>query len=331
MRVVDVHSHILPADAVDELRRLDARAAPQLVPDASTGLFWGVSNGKRFGPFGRGAFDVEERMREHRERRIDVQALAVVPYVFNYSLEAPLAAKFAQVLNDQIAEIVRTFPDRSVALATVPLQDPPRAAAELERAMTAHGMRGAMIGTHVNGRDLDDDALEPFWAAAERLRAFIFVHPIAGSTERLGRYYLGNLVGRPLETTLAIASLLFGGVIARHPELVLCFAHGGGFVPFQLGRFDHGWRTRPEPRERIDHPPSQDFARLYFDSIVHSDEVLRFLTRSVGATRVLLGSDYPFDMGPADPRASVAEVDGLSTDERDAILGTNAARLLRLD
>jgi aminocarboxymuconate-semialdehyde decarboxylase len=191
------------------------------------------------------------------------------------------------------------------------------------------GLRGASLGTHVAGRNLDDPALEPVWAAPEELGAFLFVHPDRPcAAERLARYYLINLLGNPMDTSIAIASLVFGGVLERHPGLTFCFAHGGGFIPYQRGRLRHGWEQRDEPKRSIKESPEASIARLYFDTIVHSTPALEYLVRTVGADHVLLGSDYPFDMCPPDPKQVVLDA-GLAT-ERDRIFGDTPTAVFRL-
>jgi aminocarboxymuconate-semialdehyde decarboxylase len=194
--------------------------------------------------------------------------------------------------------------------------------------MTKLGLRGAMIGTHVNGRNLDDPALGTFWSTAAELDAFIFIHPHAGAAgERLNEYYLKNLVGLPFETTIAGACLVFGGVLERYPRLKICLSHGGGFVPYQAGRFQHGWKVRGEPRLHLKEPPSKSLDRLYYDTILHSKPTLEFLICSVGPDHVLLGSDYPFDMGNVDCVARVKEAE-IAAEARDFILGGYARTLL---
>jgi aminocarboxymuconate-semialdehyde decarboxylase len=185
-----------------------------------------------------------------------------------------------------------------------------------------------MIGTHVRGRNLDDPALEPFWSTAARLGAFIFIHPHGGAgAERLGSYYLKNLVGLPFETTIAGASLVFGGVLERHPDLKICLSHGGGFLPYQAGRFRHGFDVRPEAKVALKGSPEASIARLHYDTILHAKPTLEFLIASAGADHVLLGSDYPFDMGNPD---CVARIEALAIPpaDRDLILGGYADRLL---
>jgi aminocarboxymuconate-semialdehyde decarboxylase len=194
--------------------------------------------------------------------------------------------------------------------------------------MRALGLKGAQIGSNVNGRNLDDPELEPLWAAANELSAFIMVHPtqVAGA-ERLKAYYLVNLIGNPLDTTIAAAALVFGGVIERHPRIKFLMVHGGGFVPYQAGRFQHGWQVRAEPRANLKSPPDASLGRLYFDTLLHSQPALQFLVSVCGASRVLLGSDYPFDMGTLE---CVRQVQALSVGEADkaAILGGAAMPLL---
>jgi aminocarboxymuconate-semialdehyde decarboxylase len=191
-------------------------------------------------------------------------------------------------------------------------------------------LRGVIVSTAVDGFEIADPRYEPFWSKAEELGAFVLVHPMGCSLgARLRRYYLSNVIGNPTETTLALAHLIFGGVFDRHPGLRLCAAHGGGFFPFYTGRFDHGWRVRPEART-CQHPPSEYLSRIWFDSLVYTTQSLEHLIRRAGAEQVMLGTDFPFDMGVDDPRARLDAVGGLSAAERQAILGGNAARLLKL-
>ena len=261
---------------------------------------------------------------------VAMQLVCATVHTFFYDEEPALAAACAAVQNDEIAAVVDRHPDRFMALATLPLQDPRRAADELRRVMTTLGLRGAQIGSNVNGRNLDDPALEPVWAVANELSAFVLVHPhgeiLPG--ERLKAYYMRNFIGLPLETTIAGAALVFGGVLERFPNITFCLCHGGGFVPYQAGRFMHAWEVRPEAKARLKGSPEDSLRRLHYDTIVHSPDALKFLIDSVGADRVLLGSDYPFDMGNLD---CVARVDALDVPQkiRDAVVGTRAAQLLR--
>ena len=326
---VDVHAHILTERAMARMQRESPEHAPRLVERSDDGAVLELG-GVRQRPFGRGAWDIERRLADMDATGVDVQALSVVVVTFGYHLDPALATTFAQIQNEEIASLVRSHPDRFVGLATLPMQDPQAAATELRRAIRDLGLRGALIGTNVAGRNLDAPEFEPVWDAAQELGAFLFFHPErVAAAERLADYYLTNLLGNPFDTSVAIASLVFGGVVERFPGLTLCFAHGGGFIPYQRGRLERGWQVRPEPRQKLKGAPGASFERLYFDSILHSPLALDFLVRTVGAEHILLGSDYPFDMGPEDPVASITSA-VQDPDDRRRILGDTAARLLRL-
>jgi aminocarboxymuconate-semialdehyde decarboxylase len=239
-----------------------------------------------------------------------------------------LAAAFARIQNEQLAKLVKAHPGRFQAIATVPMQAPRQAADELRHAMSALGLRGVQIGSNIAGKNLDDPELEPVWATAAELGAFILIHPInVAGVDRLKSYYLNNLIGNPLDTTIAAACLVFSGVLERYPALKICLAHGGGFVPYQAGRFLHGWHVRAEPKVKLPKPPTDSLQRFYFDTIVHSKDVLEFLVRNAGADRVLLGSDYPFDMGMPDGVLQVRSLSIPATD-RTSILGGLAQTML---
>jgi aminocarboxymuconate-semialdehyde decarboxylase len=328
VRTVDSHTHILTEEAMRLLAKESAKVAPAL-KNADGGLATLEIDGKVVQhPLPREIWDVGLRLRDMDANGVDIQVLSPTVFTFFYGVEPALAQVCSVLQNEQIAAVVRQHPERFIGLGTVPLQSPEAAADELKRAMGKLGLRGAMIGSNVNGRNLDDPALEPFWAAAAELGAFIFLHPHAGAAaERLGSYYLKNLVGLPFETTIAAASLVFGGVLERHPVLKICLSHGGGFVPYQAGRFQHGLEVRPEARAKLQRPLSESLGRLYYDTILHSDRVLEALIGLAGASRVLLGSDYPYDMAMMD---CVKHVRSLSIPEADksAILGGHAEELL---
>jgi aminocarboxymuconate-semialdehyde decarboxylase len=226
---------------------------------------------------------------------------------------------------------VARHPRHFVGMATVPLQDPDLAVEELRHARERLGLRAVEIGTCPGGRDLDDPALFPFFVACRDLGMAVFVHPAAPlvGQERLTKYYFPLIVGNPLETAVAISKLIFGGVLERLPDLRMCFAHGGGAFPFTLGRLDHGWSVRPEGPAAIPKRPVEYARRLHFDSLTHSAANLRFLVSQFGAERVAMGSDYPFDMGSADPVSAVGEA-GLDPSARALVEGGAAARFLGL-
>lgn len=325
---IDCHTHILGEAAMRRLARESAKVAPVMDKPGDPACKLAIDGTVVQNPFPRELWDTERRLADMDETRVDVQVLAPTVFTFFYDQEPALGLACAALQNDEIAAEIKRHPARFMGLAGVPLQAPEFAARELRRAMTELGLSGAMIGSNVSGRNLDDPALEPFWAAASALGAFIFVHPHAGAAgERLGAYYLKNLVGLPFETTIAGASLVFGGVLERHPGMKVCLAHGGGFLPYQAGRFRHGFDVRPEAKVNLERPAAESIGRLYYDTILHSNDALAFLIASVGADRILLGSDYPFDMGNLD---CVARVEALAVPagKRDLILGGYASRVL---
>jgi aminocarboxymuconate-semialdehyde decarboxylase len=274
--------------------------------------------------------DMGSRLAAMDAAGIDVQAVSVIPTQYHYWADRGLAREVISAVNEHIAAMANRQPDRVVGLATVALQHPDLAAAQLVYAIRTLGLRGVEISTSAAGRDLSDPSFEPFFAAAEELAAFIFVHPWGCSLgERLNAWYLGNIIGQPAETTLALSHLIFGGVLDRYPRLIVCGAHGGGYLPQYIGRADHAYAVRPESAA-IEQPPSAYLRQLYFDSLVYRPETARQLIDVAGAGHVLLGTDYPFDMGVTDPLARLDAVSGLTCDERAAIAGGTAAELLRI-
>jgi aminocarboxymuconate-semialdehyde decarboxylase len=278
---------------------------------------------------------------------VSIQALSTVPVMFSYWAKAADALDLSRLLNDHIAEVVRAHPSRFAGLGTIPLQDPDRAAAELERCVRDLGFRGVQIGTHVDAnehchgadcRNLDHPSLDVVWRTAERLGAAIFVHPwdMLGKS-RMQKYWLPWLVGMPAETSLAICSLMFSGVFDRFPKLRVAFAHGGGAFPFTLGRIEHAFHVRPDlvavdnknsPRSYLasgDRP-----ARFYVDSLVHDADALRLLINLFGAQRVALGSDYPFPLGESEPGALIESMNDLSPAEKEQLRSVTAREFLGL-
>jgi aminocarboxymuconate-semialdehyde decarboxylase len=326
---IDVHAHVLPQETIRLLGKESSRVAPKLIeqPDGSTIMEIAGRAVQR--PMPRQCLDIDLRLADMDKHHIDIQALSATVHTFFYDHEPTLGTACAALQNDQIAAIVARHPSRFIALATLPLQDPKRAADELCRAMRVLGLRGAQIGSNVNGKNLDNPALEPVWAAANELRAFVLIHPhgeiIPG--DRLKSYYMRNFVGLPFETAIAGATLVFGGVIERHPNISFCLCHGGGFLPYQIGRFIHAFNVRAEAKARLQGTAQSSLARLYYDTIVHSPRALEFLIEQVGAEHVLLGSDYPFDMGELDCVARVTSL-GMPPESRDCVLGRRAKELL---
>ena len=311
---------MLPEETIRRLARESPRVAPKLIEQADGSMIMEIAGKVVQRPMPRECWDLDLRLADMDKYGVDMQAVCATVHTFFYDQEPALGLACAVLQNDELAAVVDRNPSRFLGLATVPLQAPQQAADELRRAMRVRGLRGAQIGTNVNGRNLDDPALEPVWAAADELRAFILVHPhgeiLPG--DRLKSYYMRNFVGLPFETTMAGAALVFGGVIERYPHINFCLCHGGGFLPYQAGRFMHAWNVRAEPKARLQGSPEASLARLHYDTIVHSTRALEFLIATVGAEHVLLGSDYPFDMGELD---CVARVKAISSDGRGARAG----------
>ena len=324
-RTIDIHTHILTQETAALLSQAGAKVT--ITPDDAESAALDVG-GVVYRPFPTGGFDIARRLQDMDATGVDVHVLSATPQTYLYKQEAALGATTSAIQNDQIAKHIAAHPTRFLGIATLPMQDPKLAADELTRAMTKLGLRGAMFASNILGKNLDDPSFEPLWAAAEELGAFMFIHPnnVAGA-ERLKSYYLVNLIGNPLDTTIAAACLVFGGVMDRHPRLKVCLAHAGGFMPYQAGRWIHGWRVRPEPKKNIPQEPATIVGRFLYDTIAHSDESLAFLIERAGAARVMLGSDYPYDMAMMD---CVAHVRGLKISDTDkaAILGTRAEALL---
>jgi aminocarboxymuconate-semialdehyde decarboxylase len=275
---------------------------------------------------------VEQRLADMDAMGIDIQALAPAPFQTFYWTEPELGLATARVVNENIAQIVADHPDRFVGLGTVPLQAPDYAVKELARIVKELGLRGVEINPNVAGEELSDDRFRPFWAKAEALGIVVFMHPI-GFTEgrRLTDHYFNNVIGNPLDTTVALGHLIFGGVLDRHPGLKLVAAHGGGYAPSYAGRFDHAFAARPDCRVHIKQPPSTYLKRLYFDTMVFTHHQLEYLVEQYGADHIVMGTDYPYDMGENDPIGFVEGSPKLSDEQRALILGGNAATLLGIE
>jgi aminocarboxymuconate-semialdehyde decarboxylase len=324
---IDIHAHMLPEETIRRLGKESSRVAPKLVEQTDGATIMEIAGKVVQNPMPRECWDLVLRLADMDRHGVDMQAVCATVHTFFYDAEPALGLTCAVLQNDEIAAVVARHPGRFVGLATLPMQAPQMAADELKRAMRALGLRGAQIGSNVNGRNLDDPSLEPIWAAANELRAFILVHPHGEIMpgDRLKSYYMRNFVGLPFETTIAGAALVFGGVIERYPDIAFCLCHGGGFLPYQAGRFVHAFNVRAEPKSRLQGSPEASLARLYYDTIVHSARALEFLIATVGPEHVLLGSDYPFDMGELD---CVTRVKSISSAGREIVLGSRARELL---
>jgi aminocarboxymuconate-semialdehyde decarboxylase len=273
---------------------------------------------------------VDQRLRDMDKMGVDVQAISCSPFQFKYSLDPELGRKAARAINENLAEIVQKHPSRFVALANVPLQAPDAAAEELEYCVRRLGFRGVEIGTNVAGQEVSRGR-DRFWAMVQELDVMVFMHP-NGFTggERLADHYFINIIGNPLDSTVAIAHLVFDGILERFPRLRIVAAHGGGYVSHYPARMDHAWGARADTRTALKKTPRQSLAKLYFDTIVFDREQLRHLVNLWGADHIVVGTDYPYDMGWYDPRGFVGGCEFLKDGDKAKIMGLNAARLLKM-
>lgn len=323
--VVDIHCHLGVPAAEAQIRA----AIPGFdfkMPFSSPAS--DAVTGKLFAKIGPVLNGVEQRLVDMDRLGIDVQAISPSPGQYFYFTEPDLGRDLARTVNDGIAEAVARHPDRLVGMGTVPLQSPELAIAEMRRCVNDLGLRGIEISSHVNGRELAEADFRPFFAAAEELGLLVFLHPLGFTHgQRLSEHYLTNIVGNPLESTIALSHLIFGGVLDAHPGLKLCVAHGGGFLSGYWGRMDHAYRAREECRVHIAREPSSYLRKVWFDTLVFDKDELDSLIRTHGADRLCLGTDYPFDMSEPDPIGFHDRLDG---ETRAKILGLNAAELLGL-
>ncbi len=272
---------------------------------------------------------LDERLAVMDETGVDIQAVSPSPFHYHYWAEADLARALVQKVNDRVAEFQAQKPDRLVGMCTVPLQHPELAVTELERCHREHGMRGVEISTNVEGAELTRAGLDKFFTRVEELDMLIFLHPLGTSEgSRMRDHYFTNLIGHPFESALAVGHLVFDGYLEQYPDLKICIAHGGGYIPGYWGRFDHPYPTRPDVHGSLPHPPSHYLTKLYFDTVVFSEMQLRHLIEAWGADHVLMGTDYPYDMAEPDPVGHIDSVEGLSTADKALVWGGNAQRLL---
>lgn len=323
-RVVDFHAHYLPRCV-----RSEPRSGTAVARDGGGLPVISSPKGRTVMSSTRYWEEPAARVERMASAGVDVQVLSVVPALYRYDLDAPTAASACRDVNDETAALVSAWPQAFAGFAALPLQDTDAAVQELERAVGTLGLVGASVGTHVNGEDWDAPRLLPVLEAAEALEALVFVHPVAPRVRgMLDRYHLANTIGNPFETTVAVASLVFGGVLDRVPDVTLLFAHGGGFSYANAGRFDHAYRSRADASAHARQLPSAYLRGLYFDCITHGGASLRHLLDVAGSGQVVLGTDDPADMGVERPEAWLAATEDVGADERRAVLRDNAAALL---
>ncbi|GAA3957382.1 amidohydrolase family protein [Streptomyces marokkonensis] len=327
---VDVHAHVL-LPAIDALVAGLPGHAEALALDAGRN---GPASLAVSGPMVRERIprmtDPAVRLATMDAQGVDVQLVSPSPSHYHYWADEETAEKVYLLANEATAAHCSAAPERLRGLGLAPLQHPDQAVRALEHALE-QGLAGVEISSHAPGRELSDPAYEPFWSRAGESGAIVFLHPFGCTLdERLDQWYLSNTVGQPTENAVALSHLIFSGVLDRHPGLKVIAAHGGGYLPTHIGRSDHAWSARSDAHAGCAHPPSSYLKRLYFDSLVHDPHVLRELVRVAGADRVLLGSDFPFDMGTEDPVGALRAAQ-LAEADFHAVRGGTAAALLRKD
>jgi len=320
--MIDYHSHVIPETIIAAMRAEPERYATRIEAEA----------GKRYLVRGKlrlellDEFSVAEAKLEAMDRKgIEISVISPGPQVFFYNLKEEQGLEAARLVNDGVAAMVAKKPARLRGMATLPMQHPEAAVAEMERVAREHGFKGIELATMGPAGELADPKYRPVLRRAQELRMTIFAHPnTIGSSGRLDCYYLTNLIGNPLETTIMVANLMFSGALDELPRLKMLLAHGGGFAPYQVGRFVHGHKVRPETRAYTASSAKDLLKRFYFDTLTHDSQALRYLIELVGAERIVVGTDSPFDMGDENPRATLSQF----SPEEVAMLRRNALRLL---
>jgi len=322
---IDMHSHVMVPEAFALTQpHVDLSLVPlaHFATDSTKAL-----NRKQDADRRPNMLDMDVRLADMDAAGVDMQVIMPPPPQCTYTVPLEIGVQAARMVNAGIAAFAARKPDRFTALGTVPMQDGHAAAAELERGMREHGLKGVQVLTSVNGLELSDPQFAPFWAKAEELGAVVLIHP-NGFTEarRMTRFYFNNVIGNPLETTLALHYLIFDGVLERHPALKLIAVHGGGYLASYSGRIDHAWGARSDVRGSLPQPPTTYLKRVFFDTVVFTPHQLRNLVDVFGAGQILMGTDYPYDMAESDPVGHLASA-GLDETTYAAIAGGNARAL----
>lgn len=327
---VDFHTHIIAEDFPNLVEKYGDERFPYLQRTCSCGANIIVEQNV-FRKITNQAWSLEKRLEDMEREGIDIQVLSPIPVTFSYWSDPLHGLELAKFQNDFIASCVAKYPDRFLGLGTVPLQDTALAIREMERAIDDLHLRGLQIGTNVNGKNLNDESLREFFIAAHEKNVPLFVHPWnTVGKERMTQYNFMYMVGMPSETALAAGSIIMSGMLEELPNLKICFAHGGGSLPYILSRMDKGWTVWPHVRKTV-HPPSHYATKLYYDSLVYEPHVLKFMIDRFGSERIIAGSDYPFLLREAPAGNVIDSLPDISEVEKRKMLGENALSFLQVD
>lgn len=332
MLKIDCHAHILPETWPSLKDKYGYGGFIQLEHGANGRARMMRDDGTFFREVGKNCWDANAILADMDGHDVDAMVLCTVPALFSYWAQPAHALDWSRFLNNHIAEVVHEHPKRFIGLGTVPLQDVDLAIAEMQRCRNELGFHGIEIGSNVNAQNLDDKIFFPFWEAAQELNMGIFVHPweMMGA-ERTSRYFLQWLVGMPAETTLAVTSMIFGGVFDTFPSLKVMYAHAGGSFPYTLGRISHGYHARPDlcNVHRVK-DPVEYIGRFWVDSITHNADALRFLIALMGEHRIAYGTDYPFPLGDLDHGSFIEQMQDLSPVTKQTIFESSVLEFLGL-
>lgn len=327
---IDIHTHIMPANMPNWVRKFGYGEFIHLEHRNCKACM--MKGDKLFREVEPNCFDDQVRLKEMDETGVAVQVLSTIPVLFNYWAKPQDGLETSRFFNDHIADTVSKDPKRFIGIGTVPLQDVDLAIGEMERCVKELAMPGLEIGTNVNGKNLGDTELLSFFEAAEKLGCALFIHPWEMMGEKdIQKYWLPWLVGMPAETTRAMCSLIFSGVMERFPKLRIAFAHGGGAFPYTIGRIEHGFHVRPDLVQVDNNKNPRDyFGKFWVDSLVHDEKAFKFLLDAAGSNKICLGSDYPFPLGEHRPGELIEkmQMDGAM---RDKLLFKNALDWLGLE
>ncbi|MFA7437536.1 amidohydrolase family protein [Castellaniella sp.] len=324
---IDIHSHVIPDRFITALKKTPADFLARLETHGEHAKV--IHDQGYVYPLFAEFRDPQAKLESMDRKGIDISVISPAPPMFYYWADIELALRVAGLVNDGVADMVAAHPARLRGMATIPMQHPDAAIAEMERVVREYGFKAVEIGTSIEGAQLSEGRFRPILRRAQELGIFVFAHPYyVGAKAGLEAYYLTNLIGNPLDTTVMVANLMYSGVLDELPDLKICLAHGGGFVPYQIGRLAHGHKVRDETRADSATSPRQLLRRFYFDSLVFEPQALRYLIDLVGSDRVCIGTDAPFDMGDEEPAKAISAIPGITQHEHDDVCCRTALTLL---